>query len=439
VKKHSRRQTAKLKVRLKQPIRKEIKDSVVDNALAELGPFDPVMSLINNNNTTILASAKAHWYFGEWQWLTNINLELFIDHPDLAKLALLKASGFQQLGDMQSCETFLRVAKSKGCDDFSIAKILLAGVHNSLGRISALKHDHPQMQAHFSQAVDAGDRERDTKLAIKARTVKELADLGLLTKAETVLDSQVNLFAKTKHIAKQQDALLNLIRKQQQELKIATKANRPIDGAAPGKQVILIASMPRSGSTWLFNCAIKLLKLAGKDVYSSWVDDYDVSNSAKIHLIKAHDPVPVLSEKADHIISTRRDIRDVAASLTRMKWNKSGDDFLNQLNRMVNTVHQFWFERSDLEIEYNQIIEEPEIAIEAISHSLNVPVTAKTAIQISIELDNLKAPKTYDLKTQLHPHHRAMKKVHYSEVLNETLVNDINCAFDEWLDLFGYK
>lgn len=433
MKKPFKTETLKRQAELNPPISNKTKGT-----LPESGVLASAV-LVSQTDSSFLASAKTHWYFGEWEWLANIDLDLFTEHHDLPKLALLKAAGFQQLGDVQNCETFIRIAKRKGCDDKSIANVLIAGAHNSLGRISALQQQSDKMQKHFSHAVEISEKTKDTKLAIKARTIKELTSLGLLKDAETELESQVSLYAKTKHNDKQQAALLNLIRKQQAELKIATQVNYLRPTAPRGNKLILIASMPRSGSTWLFNCSRMILERAGQYFYSCWEADYDSNNSAKIHLVKVHDPIPELSEKADIVISTRRDIRAVAASLIRMKWANQGEEFINQLNWVINTVHPFWFERSDLEIEYNQIIKTPAIVAEGIARTLGFPINANDAKLIAIKLEQMQANKEYDKTTQLHPNHRAENERHYSEYLPQETLSIINSLFYNWLNSYNYN
>jgi hypothetical protein len=389
-------------------------------------------------DASFLSEAKANWYFGEWQALANIELDGLQTHADVAKLAALKATGYQQLNDIDNCKKYIAVAKSLGCDNKVIAKLLIAGAHNSLGKLSALRQNDEKINYHFNAAVDIGDASNNAKLMSQARCVKEISKLGLLSQATKVFDSQLNDFDEMKFSAKNQEATLNLLRKEQLALRAAVGGQNKTQNNPIQSRLILIASMPRSGSTWLFNCAKEILARSDKSLYSCWVADYDENNPSDIHLVKVHDPVPELSEKADVILSTRRDIREVAASLVRMEWDNKGDEFISQLSWVIKTVHPYWFERTNLEIEYKQVLSNPELVVEAVGHALKVVVNSKEAVLISNKLEKIQSPKEYNKNTQLHPNHRATVVKHYSEVLSKKTIDEINALYGQWIDTNNY-
>ncbi|MEM9155856.1 MAG: hypothetical protein AAGB13_12620, partial [Cyanobacteria bacterium P01_F01_bin.33] len=87
------------------------------------------------------------------------------------------------------------------------------------------------------------------------------------------------------------------------------------------RNVILCAGMKRSGSTWLYNVLRVLLQEhTTYQVYGAWVSDYDAKNLAPIHLIKVHGFNSQLLDYSDLVFTSRRDIRDVIASLIRKGW-----------------------------------------------------------------------------------------------------------------------
>lgn len=157
--------------------------------------------LVNSNNSIInkmfenpavvdLSTAKANWYFGEWQALVELDIQALANHPDVDKLAALKASAYQQLNDMEQSKTYFKLAKELGCDNYLISQLLIAGVHNSLGKVAALKKDDDKMLMHFDEAVNIGNNSQENKLARQARTVKEISKLGLLPLAAKLLTSE---------------------------------------------------------------------------------------------------------------------------------------------------------------------------------------------------------------------------------------------------------
>ena len=60
-----------------------------------------VAALLDDYDADSLSLAKANWYLGEWDELLKIDLNQQKNHPYLAVLAILKASGYQQLGQIE--------------------------------------------------------------------------------------------------------------------------------------------------------------------------------------------------------------------------------------------------------------------------------------------------------------------------------------------------
>ena len=206
------------------------------------------------------------------------------------------------------------------------------------------------------------------------------------------------------------------------------------------KRLILIATMPRSGSTWLFNCVCEIHKVAGEKFYSSWIEDYDPSNNSKIHIVKIHQPEYRLSLQADLILSSRRDIRDVVGSLIRMGWvNKSEEKVLKSVSYLIGTVHPFWYEKSTLEIDYYELKNNAKDVITSVNRCLRLNLADKELNTIEHYLSNLVPPKKYDKNTQLHPNHIANKLINYSELLGKDLNDKIGKLAEGWLHEFGFS
>lgn len=203
---------------------------------------------------------------------------------------------------------------------------------------------------------------------------------------------------------------------------------------------IIIGSMPRSGSTWLFNCVKFLYKSVGKCPYSSWIGDFQDSHCANVRIVKAHEPSDVsrLLFSPSIILSTRRDIRYIAASLIRMGWDEPDEHFFEQLNRIVFVMHKYWSDISDYEVDYNDIILQPMMVINHLSGLLEIDLSIEKKKNIISELDSLRSPKVFDRETQLHPFHRSSKKVHFSRVLSKKQLDYIHNTFRLWLEKYNY-
>lgn len=127
----------------------------------------------------LLERSRTQWQFGDWESLASLQRDTLQHHPDRAKLALLAAAGHQQLGDMAAARQFTRLAQEWGCSAKLIGQILVAGVHNTLGRATAMTDKRERALQHFESAVTTASTGGDTRLLIQARTRGELEQLGL--------------------------------------------------------------------------------------------------------------------------------------------------------------------------------------------------------------------------------------------------------------------
>lgn len=133
--------------------------------------------------------ARMQWQFGDWESLSRLDEVAIAAHPERARLALLIACAYQQLNDHISARHHVQLARTWGCDKKIIARLLIAGVHNTLGRASALADDETRTLGHFVAAVDGVSG--DTRLACQARSVREVARLGLFGRAGTLIERQL--------------------------------------------------------------------------------------------------------------------------------------------------------------------------------------------------------------------------------------------------------
>lgn len=133
------------------------------------------------HDAELLESARMQWQFGDWESLAKLDVSALERHPERAKLALLSASAHQQLNDHLAARRMVGLAKTWGCDKKVIAQLLIAGVHNTLARASALAHDGTRALSHFKAAVEGVSG--DARLACQARSVREVTRLGMYREA----------------------------------------------------------------------------------------------------------------------------------------------------------------------------------------------------------------------------------------------------------------
>lgn len=137
----------------------------------------------------LLDRCRTQWQFGDWSSLTALRREEVQTHPDKAKLAMLAAAGHQQTGDMQAAKVWAALARDWGCDRKLLARLLVGGVYNTLGKAASAAGQEKRALAHFQQAIKGAGG--DETLLVQARSVREVARLGLLTDAAQRIKSQL--------------------------------------------------------------------------------------------------------------------------------------------------------------------------------------------------------------------------------------------------------
>jgi hypothetical protein len=151
-------------------IKSTSKEAVIQEGVrAEVVPYDE----------NLLERARTQWQFGDWESLSRIDREALGHHPERAKLALLAAAGCLQINAAAPARQFIRLAQEWGCSRRLVSQILVAGVHNSLGRVAAIAGDQLRALKHFEQAIGIGTPGAESRLLVQARASEQLAQLGI--------------------------------------------------------------------------------------------------------------------------------------------------------------------------------------------------------------------------------------------------------------------
>ncbi|WP_158289030.1 FkbM family methyltransferase [Rubrivivax albus] len=198
----------------------------------------------------------AQWLMGDWPALMRLRLEDFDSHPERARIALLVACAHQQGDHHEAARRFARQALAWGCSPALMARLLISGTHNTLGRIAALREDSPGIEAHFRAALTVtGDPQAPT--AAHARAVREMARLGLLPQAAALVDEATQQIGAAGHgqtrpvaLEAQVTMLRSEIELLQHELSLAQQRGNALGGAmsaAPGSGVDRQASTAQLG------------------------------------------------------------------------------------------------------------------------------------------------------------------------------------------------
>ena len=156
----------------------------------------------------LLERSRTQWQFGDWQSLTKLSRDNLQHHPDRAKLALLAAAGLLQTGDTCAARRFVRLAQDWGCGKKLLCQVLVAGVHNSLGRALMANGQDQRALRHIEESISVVQPELDKELLSEARFVREAAKLGLLPQAAKLVDIQLAAVKKRSAVDKSRIAII---------------------------------------------------------------------------------------------------------------------------------------------------------------------------------------------------------------------------------------
>jgi hypothetical protein len=148
----------------------------------------------------LLERSVTQWQFGDWSSLAKLDRDTLQHHPDRAKLALLTSAGHQGLGNVAEAIKHTRLAIDWGCSKKLVTQILISGVHNTLGRASAIGNQSHRATKHFERAISIGTSGGDINLLAQARINHQVSQVtNLLSTQATIqvdkLDAQALPFS----------------------------------------------------------------------------------------------------------------------------------------------------------------------------------------------------------------------------------------------------
>ncbi len=205
---------------------------------------------------------------------------------------------------------------------------------------------------------------------------------------------------------------------------------------AHGK-LVLIAGIPRSGSTWMFNVVRLLLQKQGQ-LTSGWIEDFDTTQLPQTTtLIKIHEFDNSLSQQADFIFTSRRHLVEIAASITRMGWTTHNLQTIQFLESILSQ-HQNWASLSHYEMDYQNMVNDHAAEIINIAATLGIAVDQEESQHIAKTISKLQhhgPAGTYNPDSLLHHNHVSDS----TDSIPEALIQTIETKFKPWLHRYGYK
>lgn len=122
----------------------------------ELMPTEVVLEneVAKEQRDSLLERAYTQWQFGDWDSLAALaKREDLHTHPEDGKLSLLAAAGLFQQGKIKEAREHVQSARASGCSDSLVARVLLAGAYNSVGRAWLLFGDSEHAQELMSNSL----------------------------------------------------------------------------------------------------------------------------------------------------------------------------------------------------------------------------------------------------------------------------------------------
>lgn len=136
-------------------------------------------SKVATSSNSLLNRVRTHWLFGEWGRLAELDPARIAQDEERPALALLISSAQQQLGDHQATRQWARKAIQWGMEPKKVARLLAAGVHNTLGRMAILREDDNAIGRHFTASMElAALDDTDSGTLARARAGQEAKALN---------------------------------------------------------------------------------------------------------------------------------------------------------------------------------------------------------------------------------------------------------------------
>lgn len=369
----------------------------------------------------LLESYRTRWQHADWAGLIQLSLDDIRTDPDREKLAALIASVHSGFGDPEQARAFFAAAMEWGCDRRVAAQLMMSAAQNTLGRANTAIGDTALAERAFNEAIALVEPRADVALLGQMRRIRETVGMGLRDEAMRLVDKEILSVGAAPEMQARRLPMtatpLDLPEQPAQPVK-GQGEHDPVPGPRgsdkPGQarqRVIVIATAPRTGSTWVYNAVRFLLEQAGIDVYATWYEHYRgvEGSSAQTHVVKVHEKNE-LTFPYDYLITTTRDLPERLASLIRMGWLAKEKKALQSVAERTTDAERLWHELADLIVDFDLISRRPERAILEIAHVLDVPCSVPAARQVIAQIKALQQPdrnQKHDPLTLLHPGHQS--------------------------------
>lgn len=194
------------------------------------------------------------WHRAEWEKLASLTVDDIASSADRDRIGVLVACAHAQLGAINEAQRWLRLSRDWGCSTGVAVQALISGIHNSLGRLAALRQDMQGLKYHFQAALSYPPY-RDTVLASHSRAVREMVRNGLLLDAATLISEELDKTNSDYDRGRQQariDVLRSELQLVREELRHALMRGQlslasPCESETPSKSAVARRSVSQLG------------------------------------------------------------------------------------------------------------------------------------------------------------------------------------------------
>jgi len=179
---------------------------------------------------------------------------------------------------------------------------------------------------------------------------------------------------------------------------------------------------------------------AGYCVYSDFYASYQPETVADVHVVKVHEFVPCLAEQNPLVVTTYRDLRDIAASCVRLKLAENTPESVRLVTKeVVGREYSAWSSRACLEIKYADMIRDRPKAIKRVLRVLGLNGVDPFEVDRDVQKLSYMAFADLDPVSQLWPQHVTDGGVgNYRNFLSDASIEAIEEVGGPWLATHGY-
>jgi hypothetical protein len=167
-----------LKPRRRAKLRAYLAPSPVAPGRGEFASELPRTSTIYDDG--LLDRARDLWRQGDWHDLVQLPWEQVESHPQAGRIALILAAAHLALGNAAQTRQLVHMARQLGVDENLVSRVLLAGVHNTLGRAAAAGgRFRDQAIIHFRAALEPSGGYAASRTLLQGRVRQQMASMSV--------------------------------------------------------------------------------------------------------------------------------------------------------------------------------------------------------------------------------------------------------------------